>query len=85
MSPRAILRGDAGFYRVQGAIWELGPSTYRTYVHLIPATPHRDLFVSVNAATMQEALGAAKARVIATTGTPVENLEVRATTQRTSS
>ena len=80
MSPRAILRGDAGYYRVQGAIWALGPSAYRAYVHLIPPTPHRDLFMSVNAATMQEALGAAEAQVIATTGAPVKNLKVRATT-----
>jgi hypothetical protein len=30
---KAILEGNAGSYRLRGAIWKLGASTYRAYVH----------------------------------------------------
>jgi hypothetical protein len=86
MSLRAELRGDAGNYRISGAIWELGSSFYRAYVHLVPSTPRPDLprsVVSADGMTLQEVLGATKARVKSTVGMPVEKLEVR-TVPRTS-
>jgi hypothetical protein len=33
------LTGDAGKYLIRGAIWELGASSYRAYVHLVPPGP----------------------------------------------
>jgi hypothetical protein len=81
MAMKALLQGDAGNYRIRGAIWELSSSSYRAYVHLVPATLRPDLprsVVSVGGATLQEVLGAARARVKSTVGRPVENLEVRA-------
>jgi hypothetical protein len=39
MRLRAELGGDAGNYRISGAIWKLGSSFYRAYVYLVPATP----------------------------------------------
>jgi hypothetical protein len=80
MAIKALLRGDAGNYQIRGAIWELGSSSYRAYVHLVPGALRPDLprsVVSVGGATLQEVLGAAKARVKSTVGTPVEELEVR--------
>jgi len=81
MAMKALLQGNAGNYRIRGAIWELGSFAYRAYVHLVPATPRPDLsrsVVSADGMTLQEVLGAAKARVKSTVGTPVERLEVRA-------
>ncbi|HKC44822.1 MAG TPA: hypothetical protein VKC64_13425 [Burkholderiales bacterium] len=76
------LRGTAGNYRVKAAIWELGGFCYRAYVYLAPAGMRRELarrsFVSVGGATLQEVLGATEARVRATAGIPMRNLEVRA-------
>ena len=76
------VRGNAGTYRVRAAIWEFGGFFYRAYVYLVPPGMHRDLarrsFVSVSGATLQEVLGATEARVRATSGMPVRNLEVRA-------
>lgn len=75
------LRGHAGNYRIKGAIWELGASSYRAYVHLVPAISHRELaqsVVSVGGPTLQEVLDAATARVRTTAGTPVEDLRVHA-------
>jgi hypothetical protein len=86
MSLRAELRGDAGNYRIRGAVWKLGSSLYRAYVHLVPAAPRPDLsgsVVSADGMTLQEVVGAAKARVKSTVGIPVERLEVR-TVPRTS-
>lgn len=80
MAMKALLRGEAGNYRIRGAIWELGSSSYRAYVHLVPGVLRPDLprfVVSVGGATLQEVLGAAKARVRSTVGMPVEELEVR--------
>jgi len=81
MTMLVTLRGDAGNYRIKGAIWELGDFAYRAYVHLVPAPPRVDLpraVVSVGGATLQEVLSSAEARVKSTVGRPVENLEVRA-------
>ena len=81
MGLSAALAGDAGNYRIIGAVWELGPSNYRAYVHVFPATPRPDLsrsVVSADGMTLQEVVGAAKAQVKSTVGTPVERLEVRA-------
>jgi hypothetical protein len=36
--------GDAGKYLIRGAIWELGASSYRAYVHLVPTGSRLDLF-----------------------------------------
>lgn len=33
MPTKAILEGNAGSYRLRGAIWKLGASAYRAYVH----------------------------------------------------
>jgi hypothetical protein len=80
MAIKALLRGDAGNYRIRGAVWELGSSYYRAYVHLVPSAlrPNLPRFVgSVGGATLREVLGAAKARVMSTVGTRVEGLEVR--------
>jgi hypothetical protein len=84
---KALLQGNAGNYRIRGAIWELGSFAYRAYVHLVPATPRPDLsrsVVSADGMTLQEVLGAAKARVKSTVGTPVERLEVLPRTAPTS-
>ena len=80
MPMTALLAGETGNYRIRGAIWELGSSSYRAYVHLVPGALRPDLprsVFSVGGATFQEVLGAAKARVRSTVGTPVEELEVR--------
>lgn len=77
----AHVRGNAGNYRIKGAIWELGAFSYRAYVHLVPAASRFDLsrsVVSVGGVTLQEVLDAATARVMTTIGRPVEELEVRA-------
>lgn len=74
--------GDADKYLIRGAIWELGPSSYRAYVHVAPpvSTPPTaiPLVVSVNGPTLENALDAAIARVMTATGTLVQNLQVRA-------
>ena len=78
MAIKARLQGKAGNYRFRGAVWELGSFAYRAYVHLIPVRFRPDLSRSVLSAdgmTMQEVLGAAKARVKCTVGTPVETFE----------
>jgi len=79
MALLVTLRGDAGNYRIKGAIWELGASSYRAYVHLVPSARRRELaqsVVSVGGPTLQKVLDTAVARVRTTTGTPVENLMV---------
>jgi len=84
MSLSVTLTGDAGKYLIRGAIWELGASSYRAYVHLVPSEIRLDVFasggsiVSVTGPTMQKVLDAAIARVMTTAGTPVQNLQVRA-------
>ena len=79
MAKKALLRGNAGNYRIRGAIWELGSFAYRAYVHLVPTVAPSNLsrwVVSADGMSMQEVLGAAKARVKSTVGTRVERLEV---------
>jgi len=79
MAMKALLQGDAGNYRIRGAIWELGARSYRAYVHLVPARPRAGAaraVVSADGMTLQEVLGATKARVSFTLGTPVKHLEV---------
>ena len=79
MAMKALLQGDAGNYRIRGAIWELGARSYRAYVHLVPARPRAGAaraVVSADGMTLQEVLGATKARVSFTVGTPVKHLEV---------
>lgn len=79
----ATLTGDAGKCLVRGAIWELGASSYRAYVHLVPPEPRLDLsrsalsIVSVNGPTLEKVVDAAIARVMTTIGTPVQNVQVR--------
>jgi hypothetical protein len=34
MAKKALLRGNAGNYRIRGTIWELGSFAYRAYFHL---------------------------------------------------
>lgn len=79
MAMKALLQGDAGNYRIRGAIWELGARSYRAYVHLVPARSRAGAaraVVSADGMTLQEVLGATKARVSSTVGTPVESLEL---------
>ena len=81
MSLLVTVIGDAGKYLIRGAIWDLGPSSYRAYVHLVPLGPRLDgsrSVVSVSGPTVQRALDAAIAQVMTTAGTPVQNLVVRA-------
>jgi hypothetical protein len=74
--------GDAGKHLVRGAIWELGASSYRAYVHVAPpgldSSRSVPLAVSVNGPTLRKALDAAIARVMTTTGMLVQNIQVRA-------
>jgi hypothetical protein len=78
------LTGDTSKYLIRGAIWKLGASSYRAYVHLVPSAPRVDLFRSVlsvvsgDGPTLQKVLDAAIGRVMTATGTPVQNIEVRA-------
>jgi len=79
MAKKARLQGSAGNYRIRGAIWELGSFAYRAYVHIVPAVPRSNLSrwaLSADGMTLQEVLGAAKARVNSTIGAPVERLEL---------
>lgn len=79
MPMKALLQGDAGDYRIRGAIWELSAAAYRAYVHLVPAVPRSSLsrrVVSAKGVNMQDVLGATKARVKSAIGTPVSSLEV---------
>ena len=83
MAIKALLQGNAGDYRIRGAIWKLGSVAYRARVRLVPSKPRPDLSVSTVSAdgtTLQEALGAAKARVTSAVGTPVERFEILAGT-----
>jgi hypothetical protein len=47
MAMKALLQGNAGNYRIRGAIWDLGSFAYRAHLHLIPATSRPDLFPGV--------------------------------------
>lgn len=79
MARAALLHGNAGNYRIRGTIWELGSFAYRAYLHLVPTLSHSkrsQWVVSADGMSLQEVLGAAKARVSSTVGTPVERLEV---------
>jgi|SRR5262245_4113168 len=79
MPMKALLEGNAGTYRLHGAIWELGASAYRAYVHLVPvgksARRSRSV-VSAEGSTLQHVLGAAQAQVKSAVGSPVKDLEV---------
>jgi hypothetical protein len=79
MAIKALLQGTAGTYRIRGAVWEMGTSAYRAYVHLVPAARHSGLsrsVVSAEGTTLQQVLGATQAQVRSTVGSAVENLEV---------
>jgi hypothetical protein len=79
MAKKARLQGNAGNYRIRGTIWDLGSFAYRAYVHLVPVAFRPDLprsVLSADGMTLQEVLGAARARVKSTIGTPVERLEL---------
>ena len=79
MAMKALLEGNAGNYQIRGAILELGSFAYRAYLHLVPVGPALDRsrsVVSADGMTLQEVVGAAKAQVKSTIGTPVERLEV---------
>jgi hypothetical protein len=79
MAKKALLRGNAGNYRIRGTIWELGSFAYRAYVHLIPTVAPSSLHrwvVSADGMSVKEVLGAAQARVRSTVHTPVNTLEV---------
>jgi hypothetical protein len=79
MAKKARLQGNAGNYRIRGTIWDLGSFAYRAYVHLVPVAFRPDLprsVLSADGMTLQEVLGAARARVKPTIGTPVERLEL---------
>jgi hypothetical protein len=87
MGLTVTLTGDAGKYLIRGAIWDLGASSYRAYVHLVPSGPRLDLFrsaisvVSVTGPTLQKVLDTAIGRVMVAAGAPVQNLQVRAASQ----
>jgi hypothetical protein len=89
MAKKARLQGSARNYRIRGAIWDLGSFAYRAYVHVVPTVPRSNLrrwVLAADGTTMQEVLGAAKARVKSTVGTPVETFELSSpwTSQRSS-
>ena len=73
MAKKARLQGSARNYRIRGAIWDLGSFAYRAYVHVVPMVPRSNLprwVLSADGMSLQEVLGAAKARVNSTIGTP---------------
>lgn len=73
--------GDADNYLIRGAIWELGASSYRAYVHVVPPgfdSRSAPLVVSVNGPTLRKALDEATARVMTATGMLVQNIQVSA-------
>ncbi len=83
MAMKAFLQGNAGTYQIRGAIWELGSSAYRAYVHLVPILPHSSpsrSVVCVEGTTMQEVLDATHVHVKSTVGRPAESLEAMAPT-----
>ena len=82
MSLLVTLTGNAGKYRLRGAIWEIAASSFRAYVHLVPSGLRPDLYgsafavVTATGPTLQKALDAAVARVMTAAGAPVKNLQV---------
>jgi hypothetical protein len=79
MAKKALLRGNAGEYRIRGTIWELGSFAYRAYVHLIPAVARSTLsrwVVSADGMSLKEVIGATKARVTSRVGATVNTLEL---------
>jgi hypothetical protein len=75
------LTGGAGKYLIRGAIWELGASSYRAYVHLVPPGLRSESVISVisvDGPTLQKVLDVAIARVMTRAGAPVQDLQVRA-------
>jgi hypothetical protein len=78
------LTGNAGKHLIRGAIWELGASAYRAYVHVVPSAPGLEpsravpVVESVKGPTLQGVLDAAIGRVMTRTGNLVENLQVHA-------
>ena len=84
MALLVTISGDASNYLIRGVIWEVGPSSYRARVDLVPAASRADLsqspisVVSAGGLTLQGALDQAVARVMTAVDAPVQNLEVRA-------
>jgi hypothetical protein len=79
MGKKALLRGNAGHYRIRGTIWELGSFAYRAYVHLIPAVARSTLprwVLSADGTSLKEVIGATTARVTSTVGAAVDTLEL---------
>lgn len=78
------ISGDASNYLIRSAIFEVGASSYRTNVHLVPSASRTDpaqsavSVVSGGGQTLEGVLDYAIARVITAGGAPVQNLEVRA-------
>jgi hypothetical protein len=72
----ALLGGRAEEYVIRGAVWELGPSSYRAYIHLRPqgAKPssldRSQHLIRVASTSEQGILDSAKARVSSTLGLP---------------
>lgn len=81
------LTGDAGNFLLRGAIWDLGASSYRAYIHLVPSGPRLGILrpgisvVSVAGPTWPKVLDAAIAQVMVAAGAPVQNVQVRAAPQ----
>ena len=77
------ISGDASNYLIRGAILEVGASSYRAYIHLVPAASCTDpaqsavSVVSAGGQTLEGVLDHAIARVMTAVGAPVQNLEVR--------
>jgi len=84
MALLVTISGDVSNYLIRGAIWEVGASSYRARVHLVPAASRADLaqsaisVVSAGGVTLQGVLDQVIARVMTAVGAPVQNLEVRA-------
>ena len=79
MAKKALLRGNAGHYRLRGTIWELGSFAYRAYVHLIPTVARPTLsrwVISADGMSLKEVIRAIKARVTSRVGATVNKLEL---------
>jgi hypothetical protein len=79
MGMKALLHGSAGPYELRGAIWEIGSSTFRAYIHLVPRAPDAGLsrsVVSAEGTTVQDVLSETETHVRSAVGQPVESLEL---------
>jgi hypothetical protein len=83
MSLYALLAGRAEEYRIRGAIWELGPDSYRAYIHVRPrgATPspadRAQHLIRIASSSEQEILDSAQARVKLALGVSDARLTLR--------